>query len=84
MRRIGFPFFLRGFGTGLFGTVLMGGLGYLLGRNSQRQYQNYQGIPTTGTGFDANERMRTLNDLHDRGVLTDAEYETEKSRILYS
>ncbi len=80
IRRFGY-----GLSGGLLGTLILGGLGYILGRNSayRGQYQSYQGIPTTGMGDDVNERMRTLNDLHDRGVLTDAEFETEKYRILY-
>ena len=37
---------------------------------------------SSGQAPDSLERLKTLADLHDRGVLTDAEFATEKAKIL--
>jgi len=85
LRRMGFPL-LGGFGTGggLFGSFLAGELGYLLGRNgaNQGQVPAYQPEAAAGASDAALEKLKILSELHDRGILTDAEFEEEKSRLL--
>jgi hypothetical protein len=38
-------------------------------------------MPTAHSREDAAARLRTLTDLHERGVLTDAEFERFRSRL---
>lgn len=80
MRRLGFPLFGGfGLGGGLFGSLLTGGLGTLLGRNGANQGQvSYQPGPAAGAGDAAQEKLKILSELHDRGILTDDEFEEEK------
>jgi hypothetical protein len=40
------------------------------------------GPAASGTSPDPLERLQTLADLHDRGALTDAEFATEKAKLL--
>lgn len=40
------------------------------------------GRGASGTSPDPLERLQTLADLHDRGALTDAEFASEKAKIL--
>lgn len=95
MRRGGFP--LIGLGMGMGGPLLTGlmagGLGYLLGSNSNQPQnpqvvqmmpgqQPYQGQPQSPAGADKLAQLKLLGELHERGVLTDEEFTREKNQIL--
>jgi hypothetical protein len=82
MRRMGFPLLGMGFGMGpLFTGLLAGGLGYLLGSNSQPNPQMAQGQPAAPSA-DTLAQLKLLGELHDKGVLTDDEFTREKTRLL--
>jgi hypothetical protein len=80
-----------GFGMGpLFTGMMAGGLGYLLGSNSN-QGQNpqvvqvmppAQGQPAAPANTDVLAQLKLLGELHDKGVLTDDEFTREKNRLL--
>lgn len=98
MRRGGMPLIGMGMGMGmgspLFTGLMAGGLGYLLGSNSnQPQYpqvvqmmppqaQTQQTAPAAPAGADTLAQLKLLGELHDNGVLTDEEFTREKSRLL--
>ncbi len=80
---------LRGFGGmgmggGLLGDLLAGGLGYYLGRNSATKQQNqpYYPPPYQPPRPNVVDQLQRLADLRDRGVLTEAEFQQQKQRIL--
>jgi len=75
----------------------VGYAGYRAGQNreasSQREYdeqariealeaQGAASAPPAGGGTDSFEALRQLADLHKEGVLTDAEFEVQKQKIL--
>jgi hypothetical protein len=96
----GGPVFFRpfgfGLGGGLFGDLLAGGLGYMLGRWQGTRNQpyppytaypygpyQYQTPPAQSNPADARlAQLQLLARLRDSGVLTEAEFEAEKQRIL--
>jgi hypothetical protein len=41
-----------------------------------------QSAPAGGLSPDAMEKLKQLGELHDQGVLTDAEFEREKAKLL--
>jgi hypothetical protein len=97
MRRGGFPLIGMGMGMGLGGPLMTGlmagGLGYLLGSNSNQPQnpqvvqmmpagQPYQGQPQAPAGADKLAQLKLLGELHERGVLTDDEFTREKNQIL--
>ncbi len=69
----GGPFLRR---PGLLGPLLVGGLGYLLGRQ-QRQSQ-------ANTQSDQLAQLRLLGQLRESGVLTEEEFQEQKQKILHS
>ena len=76
LRRPGLPPFGR---SGLLGGLLVGGLGYLLGRQ-QGQYQQRQ--PQANTQSDQLAQLRLLGQLRESGVLTEEEFQQQKQKIL--
>jgi hypothetical protein len=67
----------------------IGTLIYLLFRPAGATPEERQAIDQSSRDFveryspsNTAEQLRTLSDLHDRGKLTDAEFNAEKSRIL--
>ena len=97
MRRGGFPLLGMGMGMGLGGPLMTGlmagGLGYLLGSNSNQPQnpqvvqmmpaqQPYQGQPQAPAGSDKLAQLQLLGELHDKGVLTDDEFTREKNQLL--
>jgi membrane protease subunit (stomatin/prohibitin family) len=101
MRRGGMPLIGMGMGMGmgspLLNGLMTGGLGYLLGRNSNQQQnqQDQQGTPaptaqpsqaapasTASADSEKLSQLKLLGELHDSGVLTDEEFTREKNRIL--
>ena len=99
MRRRGMPLLGMGMGMGspLLSGLMGGGLGYLLGRNSNQpaepQVQQVapaptsqppQAAPAAGANPDSERlaQLKLLGELHDSGVLTDDEFAREKARIL--
>jgi Short C-terminal domain len=93
MRRGGFPLLGMGMGFGmgpLMTGLMAGGLGYVLGSNSNQQpqypQQGYpapvQGQPAAPTSVDTLAQLKLLGELHDKGVLTDDEFTREKNRLL--
>jgi Short C-terminal domain len=99
MRRPGMGLFsMGGIGMGMgspFLTGLMGGgLGYLLGinKNQQAEQQPVQHLQQTAPANQPSQsatdeklsQLKLLADLHDRGVLTDEEFISEKNKILNS
>ena len=89
---------MGGMGSPLINTLMAGGLGYMLGSNSSQQqvqqpmgapqYQPYPyqapppQAPASGTQNGSLAQLQLLGHLHDSGVLTDDEFESEKQRIL--
>ncbi len=73
-----------GMGGGLLGDLLAGGLGYYLGRNSTTKQQNQPYYPPPYQPPQPNvvDQLQRLADLRDRGVLTEAEFQQQKQRIL--
>lgn len=70
-RRPGLPPSGRG---GLLGTLLIGGVGYLIGRQ--------QSQPPTTTHSDQLAQLRLLGQLRESGVLTEEEFQEQKQKIL--
>jgi hypothetical protein len=77
LRRPGLPPFGR---SGLLGGLLVGGLGYLLGRQ-QGQYQQRQ--PQANVQSDQLAQLRLLGQLRESGVLTEEEFQEQKQKILH-
>jgi hypothetical protein len=77
-RRPGLPPFGR---VGLLGDLLIGGVGYLIGRRQgQSQYQ--QRSPRATTQSDQLARLQVLGQLRESGVLTEEEFQQQKQKIL--
>ena len=77
--RPGLPPFGR---NGLLGGLLIGGLGYLLGRQQvQTQYQQHQ--PQADAHSDQLAQLRLLGQLRESGVLTEEEFQEQKQKILH-
>jgi Short C-terminal domain len=122
MRRRGFPllFPMGGYGMGmgmdgLLGNLAAGGIGYMMGRQSAQQAQQYQGPQYQGPppqyqtpqyqepqtpqyqapaatpnqqaaaasgGNEKLAQLKLLGHLHESGLLTNDEFETEKRKIM--
>ena len=75
----GGPFLRR---PGLLSGLLVGGLGYLLGRQQgQNQYQQRQ--PQANAQSDQLAQLRLLGQLRESGVLTEEEFQEQKQKILH-
>ena len=74
-RRPGLPPFGRG---GLLSDLLIGGLGYLIGRQ-----QGQQGQPADTTQSDQLVQLRLLEQLRASGVLTEEEFRKQQQNILH-
>ena len=77
LRRPGLPPFSR---SGLLGGLLVGGLGYLLGR---QQGQSQQRQPQANAQSDQLAQLRLLGQLRESGVLTEEEFQEQKQKILH-
>jgi hypothetical protein len=77
LKRPGLPPFGR---SGLLGGLLVGGLGYLLGRQ-QGQYQQRQ--PQANAPSEQLAQLRLLGQLRESGVLTEEEFQEQKQKILH-
>lgn len=88
-----------GMGSPLLTTLMAGGLGYALGSSSAQQaspqvpqYQPYlyqapsapPQAPVSSADSGKLAQLKLLGELHDSGILTDDEFESEKLRILRS
>ncbi len=87
-----------GMGSPLLTSLLAGGVGYALGSNAAQQdaqqpppypypYQAPpQVLPGPAPSADNGKlaQLKLLGELHDSGILTDDEFESEKQRILRS
>jgi hypothetical protein len=72
-----------GIGSSLLAALLAGGVGYLFGRRTNQQ-ASPQGSESASSGNSGTlEKLQLLGELHDAGVLTDAEFEQQKQRILH-
>ncbi len=71
LKRPGLPPFGR---SGLLGNLIIGGLGYLIGRQ--------QGQPQVNTQSDQLAQLRLLGQLRESGVLTEEEFQEQKQKIL--
>lgn len=78
--RPGLPPFGRG---GLLNDLLVGGLGYLIGRQ-QGQSQSGQRQPPDTRHSDQLAQLRLLEQLQESGVLTEEEFQQQKQNILHS
>jgi Short C-terminal domain len=78
-RRPGLPPFGRG---GLLNDLLVGGLGYLIGRQ-QEQSQSQPRQPQATTHSDQLAQLRLLDQLRESGVLTEEEFQQQKQNILH-
>lgn len=78
LRRPGLPPFGR---SGLLGNVIVGGLGYLIGRQQvQNQFQQRQ--PQASAQSDQLAQLRLLGQLRESDVLTEEEFQEQKQKIL--
>jgi len=96
MRRIGMPLFGMGMGLGspLLTGMMAGGLGYMLGSNTNQgqnpqviqmmpaQTQGQPAASAAPANTDTLAQLKLLGDLHNSGVLTDEEFTREKNRLL--
>ncbi|HLI72027.1 MAG TPA: SHOCT domain-containing protein [Ktedonobacteraceae bacterium] len=72
---------------GLLNDLLVGGLGYLIGRQQgQAQYRPpYQPQqPQGGAQGEQLTRLKLLGELRESGVLTEEEFQAQKQKILHS
>ena len=75
----GGPFLRR---PGLLGGLLVGGLGYLIGRQQmQNQYRQRQ--PQANAQSDQLAQLKLLGQLRESGVLTEEEFQEQKQKILH-
>jgi hypothetical protein len=65
--------------SGLLSDLLIGGLGYLIGR---QQGQQQQSQPPASTHSDQLAQLRLLGQLRESGVLTEEEFQQQKQKIL--
>ena len=72
-RRPGLPPFSR---SGLLSDLIAGGLGYLIGRQSQQRQ------PRANAQSEQLAQLRLLGQLRESGVLTEAEFQEQKQKIL--
>lgn len=79
LRRPGLPPFGRMRHGSLLNDVLIGGLGYLIGR---QQAQNQSQQPQTHAHSDQLAQLRLLGQLRESGVLTEEEFQEQKHKIL--
>jgi len=78
LRRPGLPPFGR---SSLLGNLIVGGLGYLIGRQQgHTQYQ--QRRPQANVHSDQLAQLRLLGQLRESGVLTEEEFQEQKQKIL--
>jgi len=86
MRRPGPPPFGNFGRGGLLSNLLVGGLGYLIGRqqvhNQQSQPLPSSQPPQASAQSDQLAQLRLLGQLRESGVLTDEEFQEQKQRIL--
>lgn len=91
MRRPGMGIFpAGGFGFGMGSPLMSGILGYLLGSSSRSGYnqqpqqepENKEPEKKPDKTEEKLAKLKLLAELHDRGVLTDEEFEKEKEKIL--
>lgn len=67
---------------GLLGGLLIGGLGYMLGRQvAQNEYQQSP-RPQAGPSSDQLAQLKLLGELREAGVLTEEEFQSQKQKIL--
>jgi hypothetical protein len=67
--------------SGLLGNLIVGGLGYLIGRQQvENQYQQRQS--QTNPQSDQLAQLRLLEELRETGVLTEEEFQQQKQKIL--
>jgi hypothetical protein len=78
-------------------AAMVGGAGYYAGKRMQEgreedayrdarleQLEGQQGAPASASGISDSsiEQLQKLGELHDQGVLTDAEFEAQKQKVL--
>ncbi len=84
MRRPGPPFRVH-HRSGLLGTLLIGGVGYMLG-HQQAQYHQHSpqqpAQPSASTQNDQLAQLKLLGQLRESGVLTEEEFQEQKQKIL--
>ena len=68
-------------GPGLLGDLIVGGLGYLIGRQ-QMQNQYRQSQPQANAQSDQLAQLKLLGQLRESGVLTEEEFQQQKQKIL--
>ena len=68
--------------SGLLSGLIVGGLGYLIGRQQvQTQYQQRQ--PQANAHSDQLAQLKLLGQLRESGVLTEEEFQEQKQKILH-
>jgi hypothetical protein len=68
--------------SGLLGDLIVGGLGYLIGRQQgQKEYQQRQSRASVQS--DQLAQLRLLGHLRESGVLTEEEFQEQKQKILH-
>ena len=78
---------MRGFRPrGLVGDLMIGGLGYLIGRQQARRqhhhhYQQSSQAPASSSS-DQLAQLKLLGELRESGILTEEEFQVQKQKIL--
>jgi hypothetical protein len=85
------PAVVRRTGHPLLQAATFGSASYLVGQSAaksatseaaQEARQNQPAQPSARPGFDRLEKLYKLGELHNTGVLTDAEFDSEKQKVL--
>lgn len=67
---------------GLLGGLLIGGLGYVLGRQvAQNEYQQ-SARPAVSPNSEQLAQLKLLGELRESGVLTEEEFQAQKQKVL--
>jgi hypothetical protein len=67
---------------GLLGTLAIGGLGYLIGRQQTPGSYRRRHWPQSSATSDQLAQLKLLGDLRESGVLTEEEFQEQKQKIL--
>jgi hypothetical protein len=69
--------------SGLLNDVLIGGLGYLIGRQQAQNQSQHRQQPQDHAHSDQLAQLRLLGQLRESGVLTEEEFQEQKHKILH-
>jgi len=71
-----------GFRRPLLGAVVLGGLGYAIGRRGSQSAAPSVATPPRSDSEDATARLQNLDRLRAAGTITDAEYQVQRTELV--